>query len=100
MAERPPERRRLDLASASAACAPTEKEIAEAWQRPSSVARDQRPGRPLEEVPSPGRLPKPSPAELPTDPEPEGELTPGEETRVRDAASGRVSLRLAVGGRA
>jgi hypothetical protein len=92
MTLRPPLRRGLDRASASAALAPTASEVAAAWRRPSSVARDQRPGRPFEEVSHPGRLPTSSQVDPSPEPELE-EVSEAEERRISDAAAGRVSLK-------
>jgi hypothetical protein len=93
MAERPPLRRGLDRSSLSAAFAPTAREVAAFGWRSAHVGRDCRPGRPLERPAQPGRLPKSRPIEPPL-PEPElGEVSEAEEQRIRDAASGRLSLR-------
>jgi hypothetical protein len=93
MGERPPLRRGLDRSSLSAAFAPTAAEVARFSQRSAHVGRDRGPGQVLERVPQPGRLPQSRPVAPPPAPEPEPELSPGEEQRIRDAASGRVSLR-------
>jgi hypothetical protein len=72
MSERPPLGAKLDRASASAAMAPTEQEVATFGRRSSFVGCDQRPGRPRLE-PRVGRFPgQPDPRPI-AEPEPEVE---------------------------